>query len=323
MDSGNGPLPTAAKWGFRVALAIGCLALLFCFVNPLVALFQSGLCFAFALGIRRRHAWAAIAGAGFWLIPVMIVMLSGNGLTADLIATIAMSLVVGLLMLWAAATLWREPASRSGSAPWIAFLVLFGVGFVCFQPFRVPTGAMEPTILVGDHFFVEKATWKLGRAPKRGEIVVFHYPIDPKQTFTKRIVGLPGDRISLREKQLIRNGVAAVEPWAVHMSSLLDSYRDNFPSEPNIQLVEPALEMLRTNLKDGQVVVPPDSYFVLGDNRDSSLDSRYWGFIRRGDIIGAPVLIYASYKLEESTSGKPAAVPTILDMRWNRLLKLL
>jgi len=122
MDSGIGPPPTAAKWGFRVALAIGCLALLFVFVNPLVAVFQSGLCFAFALGIRRRHAWAAIAGAGFWLIPAMIVLLSGNGLTADLIATITMSLVVGLLMLWATATLWQEPAARSGSAPWIAFL---------------------------------------------------------------------------------------------------------------------------------------------------------------------------------------------------------
>jgi hypothetical protein len=119
MDSANGPLPAAAKWGFRVALAIGCLALLFCFVNPLVAIFQSGLCFAFAFGIRRRRAWAAIGGAGFWLIPVAILLLSGNGLTADLLVTIAMSLAVGLLMLWAAGTLWREPAARSGSAPWI------------------------------------------------------------------------------------------------------------------------------------------------------------------------------------------------------------
>src|SRR5258708_21729174 len=98
MDSGNGPLPTAAKWGFRVALAIGCLALLFCFVNPLVALFQSGLCVAFALGIRRRRAWAAIAGAGFWLIPVPILLLSSSGLTADLIVTVTMSLTVGLLI---------------------------------------------------------------------------------------------------------------------------------------------------------------------------------------------------------------------------------
>jgi signal peptidase I len=323
MGPATGTLPTAAKWGFRVALAIGFLALLFSFVNPLVALFQSGLCFAFAAGIRRRRAWAAIAAAVFWLLPVGVVLLRSSAITMELILTMGMSIAVGALMVWAAVSLRADPAGGSGAGAWIAFLVLFTIGFVSFEPFRLPTASMEPTVLMGDNFFVETATWRLGRAPKRGDIVAFRYPIDRQQIFVKRVVGIPGDRISFRAKQLIRNGVPVNEPWAVHTSTFVDEFRDNFPAEPTLNLPEPAMEMLRTNVKDGQVMVPPDSYFVLGDNRDSSLDSRYWGFVRRADIIGSPSLIYGSYQLPEGTPQKPAGMPTVLDMRWNRLLKLL
>ena len=184
---------------------------------------------------------------------------------------------------------------------------------------------MEHTLLIGDHFFVETATWALGRTPKRGEMVAFHYPVDRKEVFIKRIAGIPGDRVSIRNKQLYVNGSPASEPYAIHTSDFVDAYRDNFPSEPTVFLKEQGSEMLRTALHAGEIVVPGGAYFVLGDNRDSSLDSRYWGFVKRQDIFGSPVLIYASYDVSTVDHASPgtAMPPTILRMRWARMFKMI
>jgi signal peptidase I len=199
----------------------------------------------------------------------------------------------------------HEPP-RGTIAEWTVtiLLLLFGTTTLV-QAFVIPTGSMEDTLLIGDHLLVDK----LAYAPpgpiskyvlpyqdvKRGDIIVFRYPVDIKQTFVKRIVGVPGDRIRIERKQLYLNGNAIQEPYKYHKTEYFDSYRDNFPSEPNVRLYDPAQKMLEENVVNGEVVVPPGHYFAMGDNRDSSLDSRYWGFVPRENIIGKPLIIYWSY----------------------------
>ena len=208
---------------------------------------------------------------------------------------------------------------RGTVAEWTVtiLLLLFGTTTLV-QAFVIPTGSMEDTLLIGDHLLVDK----LAYAPpgpiskhilpytevKRGDIIVFRYPIDIRQTFVKRVIGLPKDHIRIEKKQVFLNGKLINEPYKYHKTEYFDSYRDNFPSEPNMRLYEPADRMLKDNVVDRQVkddvkgsisvreiVVPEGHYFAMGDNRDSSLDSRYWGFVPRENIIGKPLIIYWSY----------------------------
>ena len=130
---------------------------------------------------------------------------------------------------------------------------------------------------------------------KRGDIIVFRYPVDITQTFVKRCMGVPGDRIRIVNKQVYLNGVKLDEPYKVNKTDYIDSYRDNFPGEPNVSVESGAIDMLKHHVVNGEVVVPPNYYFAMGDNRDSSLDSRYWGFVPRENIIGKPLIIYWSY----------------------------
>ncbi len=161
-------------------------------------------------------------------------------------------------------------------------LLLFG-WTTLLQSFIVPSGSMEDTVLIGDHMIVDKLSYApagplsrhlLPYTPlKHGDIVVFRYPVNPRENYIKRLIGLPGDRIKVVNKELYLNGKKAVEPYAVHKSPLLDSYRDNFPSPPNTFVFDPAVAMLNENQKDGEIIVPPNHYFVMGDNRDNSSDS--------------------------------------------------
>ncbi len=196
---------------------------------------------------------------------------------------------------------------RNAVAEWTItiLLLLFGTTALV-QAFVIPTGSMEDTLLIGDHLLVDKLAYApsgpiskylLPYTPvKRGDIIVFRFPVDIKQTFVKRVIGIPGDRIRIVNKQVWLNGKPIMEPYKYHKTFYLDSYRDNFPSEPNTRVDERALDMLSSkHTRDGQVVVPPDSYFAMGDNRDGSLDSRYWGFVPRANIIGKPLLVYWSF----------------------------
>ncbi len=159
------------------------------------------------------------------------------------------------------------------------------------QLFAIPTGSMEPTIAIGDRVFVLRPVFS--GAIRRGEVIAIRYPVDPRQTFLKRVVGMPGDRIRLVNKKLLLNGKEVSEPYVRHTTEHFDSYRDNFPSaEPNFNLEPVAISMLHQNVHNGELVVPPAAYFVLGDNRDMSLDSRYWGFVRDADLAGRPVLVF-------------------------------
>ena len=235
-----------------------------------------------------------------------------------------------------------EPA-RGTIAEWaITVLLLLFLTATLVQAFVIPTGSMEDTLLVGDHLLVDKLTYAPAgpmskyvlpyRPAKRGDIIVFRYPVDISQTFVKRCMGVPGDHIRLVNKQVYLNGKKLDEPYVVHKTDYIDSYRDNFPGEPNSNLYPGAIEMLQHHVIDGDVVVPPGYYFAMGDNRDQSLDSRYWGFVPRENIIGKPLIIYWSYDAPTSDLNNSSIdLHHVLDLaqnffsktRWRRTFMLI
>jgi signal peptidase I len=231
---------------------------------------------------------------------------------------------------------------RGFIAEWTVTVILLLFGTTALvQAFVIPTGSMENTLLIGDHLLVDK----LAYAPsgpvskhllpysdiKRGDIIVFRYPVNIEQTFVKRAIGLPGDRIRLMDKQLILNGKAVKEPYVYYNTDYIDTYRDDFPNDPNAP-VSDAHDMLANHVQNGEVVVPPDCYFAMGDNRDSSLDSRYWGFVPRANIIGKPLIIYWSYDAPTADLSASGVTGSHLwdllrhfpsKTRWNRTFRLI
>ena len=213
---------------------------------------------------------------------------------------------------WIASTVRERREARKSSGTrkliqeWAVTLLLFlFVTTTMVQAYVVPTGSMENNILVGDHMLVDKvgfsntgsnwASYVLpSREVKHGDIIAFRYPEDVRQTFVKRVIGVPGDRIRLANKDVIRNGQKLDEPYVRHSSSI-DDYRDNFPGALEPYLLGGAREMLARHVQDGEVIVPPNMLFVMGDNRDISLDSRYWGFVPRDYVVGKPLVIFWSY----------------------------
>ena len=183
-------------------------------------------------------------------------------------------------------------------------ILLFGTTTLV-QAFIVPTPSMDKTVMVGDHLLVDKLSYAPSDGfskhllpytePKRGDIIVFRYPMDISQNYVKRCMGVPGDHIKVVDKDLYLNGKKLVEPYVQHVFPGIESYRDNFPSEPDFRVYDRARKMLAENVVNGEVVVPDGYYFAMGDNRDNSLDSRYWGFVPRENIIGKPLVIFWSY----------------------------
>jgi signal peptidase I len=235
----------------------------------------------------------------------------------------------------------EESAARGVIAEWTVtiLLLLFGTTTLV-QAFVIPTGSMEDSLLIGDHLLVDKMAY----APsdpvaarllpylevERGDIIVFRYPVDLSQTFVKRAIGVPGDRIHIVNKQVWINGKEIEEPYVIHKSDYIEYYRDNFPSPPNGQVYPQAIEMLEHNVSGGDVVVPEGSYFAMGDNRDHSLDSRYWGFVPRENIIGKPLIIYWSYDAptDQFTGISPSHLRDLMfnffsKTRWTRTFHLI
>jgi signal peptidase I len=200
----------------------------------------------------------------------------------------------------------RSDAFSRGIAEWtFNFIILiFATGAIA-QPFVIPTSSMEDNLLVGDHLIVDRMAYApagkltghlLPYDPvKRGDIIVFRYPLNIKEDYVKRVIGVAGDRIRLVNKQVYLNGQELNEPYKVHKTTYVNTYRDNFPATPDVNLPPSALDMLENHVVNGEVVVPPGHYFAMGDNRDNSADSRYWGFVPRENIKGKPLLVYWSY----------------------------
>jgi signal peptidase I len=201
---------------------------------------------------------------------------------------------------------------------------------------------MEDTLLVGDHLLVDK----LAYAPhdpatarllpysdvKRGDIIIFRYPVNLDQTLVKRAIGVPGDRIHLENRRVFLNGHAIDEPYAAYKNPP-DAYADNFPATPpDLRVFTRARTMLAEDVRDGELVVPQGYYFAMGDNRDNSSDSRYWGLVPRENIIGRPLVIYWSYDASTAELSDPGAtIPHLLDVlthfptktRWSRTFRLI
>jgi signal peptidase I len=221
-------------------------------------------------------------------------------------------------------------------------IAVFVITFVV-QAFQIPSESMENTLLIGDYLLVDKVHFGAGGAwgeilpynpVRRGDIVVFRYPVHPSQHFVKRVIGLPGDRVRLVNKKVFVNGTPLVEPYVVYRSGH-DSYRDEFPDggpEDGSDNVGTRwwLQMRRL-VHNGELVVPRGMYFVLGDNRDESLDSRYWGFVPRENIVGRPLVIYWSMDESPLDSGSLAdrisqmayvVIHVFQEARWHRALRL-
>jgi signal peptidase I len=188
---------------------------------------------------------------------------------------------------------------------------LFIIAFV-MQAFEIPSSSMENTLLIGDHVFVNRvqfaprSSWVGPLLPyrniRRGDIVVFLHP-NPAENgmyVVKRIMGIPGDRIHLRHGVVYRNGEELTEPYTYYSPDFVaNEYRDNFPAVAPSESynVSPAWEEeMPTHIENGDLVVPPDHYFAMGDHRDVSLDSRFWGFIPKENVIGRPMFIYWSFE---------------------------
>jgi signal peptidase I len=199
---------------------------------------------------------------------------------------------------------------------------LFALTFV-FQNFVIPSSSMASTLLVGDHVMVERETLAPAakwapfipyRAVRRGDVVVFYKPTEQANGehifLVKRVVGVPGDHIHLRRGIVYLNGVAQDEPWAAKPTpENYDAYVDDFPAvnaslEPGV--TEQWSALLPQYVHGEDIDVPPNSYFVMGDNRTNSMDSRYWGFVPRENIVGRPLFVYWSIAMPESGIDEPS-----------------
>jgi signal peptidase I len=231
-------------------------------------------------------------------------------------------------------------------------LALFGTTFIV-QAFKIPTPSMEDNLLVGDHLLVNKfAFGSQGsifdrvlpfKTIHRGDVIVFRYPKDLTKHYVKRAIGLPGDRLKVVDKQVFVNGEPIGEPYKIHKSppgSYGDAFSNSFPPKRDSH-VRYGYERSDENPywyeafeKDGELIVPPNHYFAMGDNRDNSSDSRYWGFVPRDFIVGKALIIYWSYETDSDEYRRTAvgdrlqqATDLVTNFfrktRWSRTFKII
>jgi signal peptidase I len=195
-------------------------------------------------------------------------------------------------------------------------VALFLLTFL-LEPYLIPSESMEHTLLVGDFLLVNKQVYapegRLGRwllpyrDVSRGDIIVFHHARPP--FLVKRVVGIPGDRLRIEDGRVTVNGQTQDEPYAAFEPAASNPFRDDFPAQV---YTDPEVDpmwwrQMQTLTHDGELIVPQGEYFVLGDNRNHSLDSRFWGFVPRSQIVARPLVIYFSLKRPSTTDVQQAA----------------
>jgi signal peptidase I len=237
-----------------------------------------------------------------------------------------------------------QEVHRGFIAEWAVTIVLLLFGTTTLvQAFVIPSASMVGTLLIGDHVLVDKLVYAPAgtissrllpyREVRRGDIIVFRYPLMIAQDYVKRAIGVPGDHIRLVNRQLMLNGKLVEEPYAVHSQPYPNQYRDNFPVGANTESLRPrAAEMIEKYVVNDELVVPKGYVFAMGDNRDDSDDSRYWGLVPRENIVGTPVIIYWSFEAPTAdlTNGN-IGIDHIVDVvahfftktRWPRTFKLI
>ncbi len=221
----------------------------------------------------------------------------------------------------------KPPLSWLSGIQWITYIVIMAIFVMTFvvQAFQIPSESMENTLLIGDYLLVDKVQYGprgnwgeiLPYLPvRRGDVIVFKWPVHPEQHFVKRVVGVPGDRIRLVNGHVLVNGIPVKEEYAIYKRVPHDAFRDEFPSRRifNPLMTEKWWADIPLLLRNGDLLVPEDSYFVLGDNRNESLDSRYWGLVPKENIVGKPLLIY--FSLSQSDL---AGIPEVRDDRSDKI----
>lgn len=226
----------------------------------------------------------------------------------------------------------KKPAEKSAGHPQTSFreyvesllvtvvLALFAQAFVV-QAFKIPSASMEPTLLVGDHVLVNKfifggrGHWYDHILPyrqiRRGDVIIFPFPFDDHAFYVKRAIGLPGDHLKIVDQKVYINGKALDEPYAAHNPmAVYDPFMDDFPpTSPEAvsgQMRPEWSSQILNYVQNGELIIPAGKYFAMGDNRDDSLDSRYWGFVDRDAIVGHPVMIYWSVQSTEDEYDNPS-----------------
>ncbi|PYO07072.1 MAG: signal peptidase I [Gemmatimonadetes bacterium] len=206
----------------------------------------------------------------------------------------------------------RTGSKLSFFAHWARIIIVSLALFVVIrafgvEAFKIASGSMEHTLFEGDFLLINKLVYGAGipgsgrklpaiHSPRRGDVVVFTYPVDPSLNYVKRIVGIPGDTLQMREGALIRNGQRVPEPYVQHTPEEADQSDEDFRWQRAYLVGGASIENYRPSRNNwGPLVVPGHDYFVLGDNRDNSSDSRYWGFVADSLVRGQPIVVYYSY----------------------------
>ncbi len=226
---------------------------------------------------------------------------------------------------------------RSRLARWFdSWMRVLGMALVLFliirtfliEAFQIPSASMERTLLAGDFLFVNKAVYGAQipgtdarlpgfDTPGRGDIIVFAFPRNPELNYVKRVIGVPGDTLAMAGGRLMRNGLPHAEPYVQRLDQARDLFDAQFSwQRAYLAATSPDARRLYHPTRDtwGPIVVPAGKYFVLGDNRDNSSDSRYWGFVDAGAVKGRPLVVYFSYDREAGDR-----LPWLTDIRWGRL----
>jgi len=218
---------------------------------------------------------------------------------------------------------WFDSWMRSLGMALILFLI---IRTFIIEAFQIPTGSMERTLLAGDFLFVNKAVYGAQipgtnarlpgfERPARGDVIVFAYPKDPTLNYVKRVIGVPGDLVEMRAGQVYVNNVALAEPYVQRIDPLHDNHESKFNWQRGfLEGFAPDERYHPTRDTWGPLRVPARKYFVLGDNRDNSEDSRYWGFVDARAVKGRPLVVYFSYD-----RGTRDPLPWLTDIRWSRL----
>lgn len=209
----------------------------------------------------------------------------------------------------------------------IAVVLFLFIRAFLVEAFKIPSGSMERTLLVGDFLLVNKLVYGAEvpfsgqhlpavREPQRGDVIVFQWPKEPSKNFVKRLVGLPGDTLAMRDGVLILNNAAQAEPYVTRTEPGFDPSDEEFRWQRNylVRTAEAQTGYHPSRNNWGPLVVPEGSYFVLGDNRDNSLDSRYWGFVPDSLVRGQPMMVYYSYAPDTTRS-----LTWLSKVRWQRL----
>lgn len=207
----------------------------------------------------------------------------------------------------------------------VAFVLFLVVRTFLVEAFKIPTSSMENTLLVGDFLLVNKAVYGAEvpgtdlhlpafDEPERGDVVVFNPPHEPRKNYVKRLVGMPGDTLEMRDKTVYVNGAPLREPYARYVDRQGDAVHPDMNWQSNHLIAGPGGDYHPTRDNWGPIVVPGGGYFVLGDNRDNSEDSRYWGFVSRESIKGRPWFVYYSFD-----PGGSDALPWVRSVRWKRI----